>query len=46
MIFKNINLDGITCVKKIEDPLQVANGLKGKLKRFKLNLYLVIRFAL
>jgi hypothetical protein len=26
--FKNINLDGITCVQKFEDPSQVANGRK------------------
>jgi hypothetical protein len=24
MIFKNMNLDGLTCIKKIEVPLQVA----------------------
>jgi hypothetical protein len=28
MIFKNINLDSITCVKKFEDASQVANRLK------------------
>jgi hypothetical protein len=33
MIFKNINLDGITCIQKFEDPLQMANGLKWKIHK-------------
>jgi hypothetical protein len=33
MIFKNINSDDITCVKKIEDPLQVAIGLKLRIEK-------------
>jgi hypothetical protein len=31
MIFKNINLDGITCLTKFEDPSQVTIGLKRKI---------------
>jgi hypothetical protein len=27
-IMKNINLDGITCMQKFEDPLQVPSGPK------------------
>jgi hypothetical protein len=27
MMFKNINLDVITCIQRFEDPLQVAIGL-------------------
>jgi hypothetical protein len=26
MIFNNVNLDGLTCIKKFEVSLQVANG--------------------
>jgi hypothetical protein len=36
MIFRNINLDNITYIKKFEDPLQVA-GLKNR-KDLNLNL--------
>jgi hypothetical protein len=41
MIFKNINLDGVTCIKKCEGPLQVANGPKSRnLEIWNLNLNL------
>jgi hypothetical protein len=33
MVFKNIILDGITCIKKIEHPLQVTNGLKLRIEK-------------
>jgi hypothetical protein len=28
MIFMNMNLDGIICMQKFEDPLQLVFGLK------------------
>jgi hypothetical protein len=40
---KNINLDGITCVQKCEDPSQVANWA---LKKNYGDLNLITRFAL
>jgi hypothetical protein len=39
MTFKHINLDGITCAKKFEDPSQVANwAYIENLKRFEFEL--------
>jgi hypothetical protein len=33
MIFKNTNLDDITCMQKFEDPLQVAFGLNLRIEK-------------
>jgi hypothetical protein len=33
MIFKTVNLDGLTCIKKIKVPLQVVNGLNRKIQK-------------
>jgi hypothetical protein len=33
MISKAVNLDGLTCIEKIEVPLQVLNGLNRKIQK-------------
>jgi hypothetical protein len=47
LFFKNMNLDGIVCMQKIEDPIQVDFGLNlGIKKDLNLNIKFVLGFAL
>jgi hypothetical protein len=46
MIFMNINLDGITCMQKFEDPLHMAFGLDLIKKDLNLNMNFELCFAL
>jgi hypothetical protein len=47
MIFINMNLDGITCMQKFEDPIQVALGLDLIIKKnLNLNVNFEVGFAL
>jgi hypothetical protein len=48
MIFQDIILDGITCIKKFDDPLQVANGLKLRIEKdlnLNLNYYYGLHYS-
>jgi hypothetical protein len=45
MIFMNVNLDGITCIQKFEDTIQVAFGLDLIIKE-NLNLNINIKIGL